>query len=176
MRWIIVLPTLLATAALVAARPASAQTPATHDAGAHAAHGAHAASDTAFESMQRRGQTAMGVDQYTSIHRFDALRDGGRIELQRDGDDSAGAARIQAHMREIARAFTSGDFGTPAVVHMKTVPGADVMRARRRAIRYEARDLPRGAALDIHSADPAAIAAIHRFLAFQRAEHRVPTK
>jgi hypothetical protein len=50
------------------------------------------------------------------------------------------------------------------------------MRARRTHIRYEPADLPRGGALLIHSADSVAIAAIHRFLAFQRAEHRVPEK
>ena len=117
----------------------------------------------------------MGVDQYTSLHRFDALRDGGRIELRRDRDDSVGAAVIREHVRTIARAFASGDFATPAMVHLQTVPGADVMRERRRAIRYEPIDLPRGAALRIRSSDPVAVAAIHRFLAFQRREHRAPS-
>jgi hypothetical protein len=139
----------------------------------HSGHAAHAAPDTAFDAMQRRGRDAMGVDQYTSAHRFDALPDGGRIELQRDRNDSAGTASIRAHMREIARAFAAGDFGTPAVVHVKTVPGAATMRARRARIRYEPVDLPRGGAVRIRSTDPAAIAAIHRFLAFQRTEHRV---
>ena len=54
-------------------------------------HGA----DTGFAAMQQRGKMAMGVDQTTSTHRFDALPDGGRIELQRDTDDSLG----QAHNR-----------------------------------------------------------------------------
>ena len=154
-----------------------AQTPAGHDPSTHAAHGASsAATDTAFRAMQERGKLAMGVDQYTSVHRFDALPDGGRIELQRDVDDSAGAARIRAHLREIASAFASGDFGTPALVHMKTVPGAAAMRARRSFITYEPQDLPRGGALRIRSADPAALLAIHQFLAFQRAEHRVPAR
>jgi hypothetical protein len=136
-------------------------------------HQAHESNDSAFAAMQRRGRDAMGVDQYTSVHRFDALSDGGRIELQRKADDSAGAEQIRSHMREIARAFRSGDFSTPAVVHVKSVPGAAVMRARRRAINYQPIDLPRGAALLIRSKDPVAIAAIHRFLAFQRTEHRV---
>jgi hypothetical protein len=139
-------------------------------------HAAHASADSSFDAMQRRGRSAMGVDQYTSVHRFDPLADGGRIELQRDADDSTGAAAIRVHMRDIARAFASGDFTTPATVHLKTVPGAATMRARRRHIRYEPEDLPRGGALRIRSADPSAIAAIHRFLAFQRAEHRVPEK
>jgi len=113
----------------------------------------------------------MGVDQYTSTHRFDALPDGGRIELQRDTEDSAGVATIRAHMRAIAKAFKSGDFTTPEFVHMRMVPGADVMAARRALITYEPRDLPRGAELRIRTTDPQAIAAIHRFMAFQRSDH-----
>jgi hypothetical protein len=127
--------------------------------------------DTAFTAMQERGRMAMGVDQYTSTHHFDALPDGGRIELQRDVDDSAGVARIRAHMREIARAFKSGDFSTPAMVHMREVPGAKTMAARRSLITYEARDLPRGAELYIRTSDAEARRAIHEFIGFQRGEH-----
>lgn len=127
--------------------------------------------DTAFAAMQERGRTAMGVDQYTSTHHFDALPTGGRIELQRDVDDSAGVARIRAHMREIAGAFKSGDFSTPMMVHLREVPGAKVMAERRALITYEPRDLPRGAELNIRTSDAAALKAIHEFMAFQRGEH-----
>jgi len=113
----------------------------------------------------------MGVDQYTSIHQFDDLEDGGRIELQRDRDDAAGIAAIRTHIRAIARDFAAGDFSTPATVHLDAVPGSATMRARRSAIRYEPIDLPRGAALRIRSGDRDAIEAIHRFLAYQRQEH-----
>ena len=40
-----------------------------------------AAQDTSFAAMQRRGKIAMGVDQYTSVHKFDDLTNGGRVEL-----------------------------------------------------------------------------------------------
>ena len=127
--------------------------------------------DTSYAAMQRRGQQAMGVDQYTSIHKFDSFADGGRIELQRDRDDSAGVATIRAHIRGIAAAFKSGDFSTPAFVHMQMVPGTKVMASKRAVITYEARDLPRGAELRIRTQDPEALAAIHDFMAFQRGEH-----
>ena len=137
-------------------------------------HDGHATTheDSAYRAMQTRGKAVMGVDQYASVHRFDALPDGGRVELQRDRDDSAGAAAIQAHMRAIARAFAAGDFAAPATVHLETVPGVPVMRARRTSIRYETSDLPRGAALRIRTSDPDALAAVHRFLEYQRREHR----
>jgi hypothetical protein len=143
---------------------------------AHADHVHRTArEDSAFRAMQARGRLVMGVDQYTSIHRFDARPDGGRIELRRDRDDSAGTASIRVHLKEIARAFAAGDFAAPAGVHAESVPGVPVLRARRAAIRYDVTDVtdvPRGAELRIRSADPLAVKAIHRFLAYQRREHR----
>ena len=129
------------------------------------------AQDTSFAAMQRRGQQAMGVDQSTSTHKFDGLPDGGRIELQRDVDDSAGVAVIRAHIRDIAKAFKTGDFSTPEFVHMQMVPGTKVMAAKRGVITYEPHDLPRGAELRIRTTDPDALAAIHEFMAFQRSDH-----
>lgn len=127
--------------------------------------------DTAFAAMQQRGKRAMGVDQYTSTHHFEALSDGGVIRLVRDVDDSAGVAQVRAHLREVARAFAAGDFSTPGFVHVRTVPGTQVMSAKRSVIRYTPRDVPRGAELRIATRDPEALNAIHEFLAFQRTEH-----
>jgi len=140
-------------------------------AGAQAKEKAAKKADTAFTAMQERGKKAMGIDQYTSKHKFDATPTGGRIELQRDSVDAAGIAQIRAHMREIAKSFAAGDFSTPGFVHMQDVPGTKVMRAKRSAISYEPRDLPRGAEVVIRTKDSAAVAAIHEFMAFQRGEH-----
>lgn len=129
--------------------------------------------DTAFAAVQARGSSArgMGVDQSTSGHRFDILHDGGRIELLREVDDSAGVAQIRWHLQAIARAFQAGDFTTPAFVHMRDVPGTDVMAARRSHITYVYRELPRGGEVRITSHDPQALAAIRQFMEFQRHDH-----
>ena len=133
-----------------------------------------APSESAFAEVQERGADpgAMGVDQYPSSHHFEDLPDGGRIELQRDVEDSAGVAQIRRHMREIAAAFSAGDFRIPGFVHDMEVPGTPVMSERRDVITYETRDLPRGAEVVIRTSDPQALAAIHEFLAFQRSDHR----
>ena len=145
---------------------------------AHRDHAAHAGqgvgSDSAFAALQQRGRRAMGVDQYTSTHRFDASPDGGRIELQRDVDDSAGVTQIRTHLRDIVRAFAAGDFSTPAFVHMQEVPGVSVMAAKRASITYTYRALPRGAEVRIRTNDAEALTAIHEFLRFQRQDHRAP--
>jgi hypothetical protein len=129
--------------------------------------------DSAFAAVQDRGRGVMGVDQYTSAHVFEDLPDGGRIVLDRaDTADTAGIATIRAHMRVVAADFRAGDFTKPFAVHARDVPGTDVMAAHRDRITYESADRPHGAEVRIRTADAAAIAAVHRFLAFQRSDHR----
>jgi hypothetical protein len=127
--------------------------------------------DSSFAAMQARGRMAMGVDQHTSTHRFDALPDGGRIELQRDLDDSLGIAQIRAHLRLIQHAFEAGDFSTPQFVHMQTMPGTAVMAKKRASIAYSYHDLPRGGEVVMKTSDAEALAAIHDFMGAQRTEH-----
>jgi hypothetical protein len=141
------------------------------DARAEAQNSSSASRDTSFDAMQRRGKIAMGVDQYTSVHRFDDLADGGRIELQRASDDPAGVRTIRTHLNDIAKAFGTGDFSTPELVHASEVPGVDVMVRKRGVIHYAVRELPRGGVVVITTSDPEALRAVPRFLAFQRGEH-----
>ena len=132
---------------------------------------AAAAGDSGFAGVQERGAAAMGVNQYTSTHVFEPLPDGGRIELQRDVQDSGGIAQIRSHMALIAERFKAGDFSLPGFVHARAVPGTDVMAAKRAVIVYSVESLPRGGAVRVRSADPEAVRAIHDFLAFQRHDH-----
>lgn len=155
---------MVALLALAPVAPTFAQ--AGHD---HAAM--HPAGDSAYKAMKARGAGAMGVDQDRSTHRFTSLPDGGRIELIANDDDSTATAAIRKHFADIEKAFAEGDFTIPMAVHAQEVPGTDVMKARTGAITYRMRDVPRGAQLRITSKDKAAIAAIHRFLLFQRTEH-----
>ena len=141
----------------------------------HAAmHGG--ASDSSFTKMQKRGQMAMGVDQYTSSHRFDITKDGGRIELQRDKFDSLEVAQIRIHLKMLQHAFAAGDFSTPAFVHMRDMPGTAIMSRNKSLIRYAYGELPRGAEVRITTADPESRAAIARFLEAQRNEHHAVGK
>lgn len=129
-------------------------------------------SDSPFAAVQSRGETVMGVDQYTSTHVFEDLPDGGRIILDRDPQaDTGGIARIRQHMHDITDAFEAGDFTKPFQVHAEAVPGTSVMAARRSTIKYAEVDRPRGAEVRIRTTDPAAVAAVHEFLAFQRGAH-----
>lgn len=159
----------------LAAGPLAAQdtTKMDHEHMDHAAH--HAAMrDTSFASLEERGGIYMGVDQDRSAHRFDSFDDGGRIELLSTTGDSADVAAIRRHFEMIAGQFRQGDFRTPFAVHDETVPGTDVMQAKRAMIHYQIERLPAGAALRLRSGDKDAIAAIHAFMAYQRKEHHSP--
>jgi hypothetical protein len=132
-----------------------------------------AANDSAFAALQQRGKTAMGVDQYASRHQFEALPDGGRIVLQQPGGDSGAVRTIRAHMQDIARDFSAGNFTTPMFVHdSANVPGTRVLAAKRGVIRYVYRPLPDGAELRIYTNDADALKGIEEFMAFQRRDHR----
>ena len=132
------------------------------------------AQDSSFAAMQQRGKIAMGVDQYVSVHHFDDLADGGRIQLQSVAKDPVATHAIRAHLHGIGKAFASGDFSTPELVHMKQVPGTSVMAQKKTAIRYTLRELPGGGELRMTTSDSAARHAIHEFLSFQRGEHHAP--
>jgi hypothetical protein len=167
----------LASLALILASTgtATAQSTATMDSAMHAKHHpapAAAPKDSAFAALQERGKVAMGVDQYTSVHLFDALPDGGRIELQKPTGDSAEVKQIREHLQEIAGMFARGDFSTPQFVHMRAVPGTRVMAEKKSAIRYVYSPLPKGGELRLYTKDPDALQAIHEFMAFQRGDHR----
>jgi hypothetical protein len=130
-------------------------------------------SDSAFTEVQRRGESVMGVDQYTSKHVFEDLPDGGRIVLDRDdASDTAAVRTIRAHIREIEAEFRRGNFAAPGLVHAREVPGTKVMAEKVSTITYATAERPRGAELRITTSDPGAISAVHAFLQFQRADHR----
>jgi len=132
-----------------------------------------AANDSAFAALQQRGESAMGVNQYTSQHVFELLPDGGRIVLQRKENDPAGEQTIRDHMRTIAAAFSRGDFALPGFVHaMADVPGTATMKRLHDEITYNPRDIPGGGEVVISTKNPEAVTAIHDFLAFQRMDHR----
>ena len=101
---------------------------------------------------------------------FEAMPNGGIIELQRAPDDSAGMRTVRMRLRALAQALSQGDVTSPAAGHLTSAPGARTMIERRNAIRYDYRELPRGAALRITTADVVARKAVWEFIAFARNE------
>jgi hypothetical protein len=126
---------------------------------AHAQHG----------SAHARGHAA-GADRHALVQQFDALSDGGRIELQNTGNVAA-AGHIREHLLQLAVALGEGDIGAPAPSRLACIPGGSTMAGRHDAITYVFRELPAGAELRIITQGAAALRAIHEFIAFQREHH-----
>jgi hypothetical protein len=168
-----VVAALLIAIAIAIAAPAGAQ-PAHQPDGAgpggpgqdqtgHAAH--HAAVDA-------RGARVMGFDQARTVHHFRLYEDGGTIDVAvRDGSDAANRDAIRQHLPHIARLFGEGRFDAPMLVHDTVVPGTAELSRLKDVVAYTYVETPGGGRVDIVTTDPAALAAVHRFLAFQIADH-----
>jgi hypothetical protein len=57
-------------------------------------------------------------------------------------------------------------------IHDTTPPGASTMSRLRNQIRYQLKDTPQGARIEIDSENKEALKAIHEFLRFQIADHK----
>ena len=123
-------------------------------------------------AMDARGHLAMGFDQAKITHRFVDRDSGGEIEITaKDAADAATIAQIQAHVKEIEKAFAEGDFSKPFFIHDEKVPGAEAMAAAKSAIEYRAQTFAGGARLVIVAKNAKAKDAVHAFLRYQRGEH-----
>jgi hypothetical protein len=124
-------------------------------------------------SLDERGAHVMGFDQQKTTHHFYLYADGGAIDVSaNDPNDQSDISAARAHLPHIAKMFGNGDFSAPVLVHATNVPGtADLARLKDRlSYRYE--ETPRGGRVNIVTADPEALAALHSFLRFQIADHK----
>ena len=152
------------TVAFVALAVVPVPTAAQHDPSAHAAH--HAAVDA-------RGARVMGFDQARTVHHFRLYEDGGAIDVAvTDAADTVNRDAIRQHLPHIARLFAEGRFDAPMLVHDTEVPGSSELTRLKAAVRYAYVETPAGGRVDIVTTQPEALAAVHRFLAFQIADHR----
>jgi hypothetical protein len=124
--------------------------------------------------MHARGAAVMGFDQDKTAHHFYLFEDGGAIEIAvKDASDTANRDAIRAHLPHIAMRFGAGSFDAPMAIHgTKDVPGAATLARLKEKIDYRYSETPNGGRVDITSADPAAVAAVHEFLKFQIVEHK----
>ena len=124
-------------------------------------------------AMDRRGNIAMGFDQSKITHTFTSLDTGGEILIKaKDSSDALTIAQIQKHLKEIEKAFAEGDFSKPFFIHDEQVPGADDLKAEKKALEYHSQTLADGARLSIVAKSPKAKDALHAFLRYQSSEHK----
>lgn len=131
-------------------------------------------SDQHHETVMKHGEQGMGFSQTATVHHFLASDKGGAIQVEaKDAKDTKSRDEIRMHLGHIAKAFAEGDFDIPMFVHdTKSVPGVADMQRLKSDIRYKFIETKRGGKVEIASDKPEAIAAVHKFLAFQIEEHR----
>jgi hypothetical protein len=136
-------------------------------------HKAHPHDDSTSSAMNDRGEKGMGFSHTTTTHHFLLSADGGVIQVEaNDLTDTATRDNIRMHLTHIAKAFASGDFAIPMLVHDTTPPGVPVMKELKDKIHYKFEETAGGARVVIATADPDALAAIQQFLRFQIAGHK----
>lgn len=122
--------------------------------------------------MDHRGHEAMGFDQAKAAHSFTTTADGGLIAIDaKDASDRTTIDRIRTHLAGVSKLFKAGDFSKPLFIHAQTPPGTDVMKALKKELDYRYEETKLGGKLTIKSAHREAVAAVHRFLEFQKKEH-----
>jgi hypothetical protein len=131
-----------------------------------------AGSSQHMHDVERRGDQAMGFDHSKTTHHFLLSASGGSIQVTANDDQDSGSRdQIRMHLAHIAKMFSDGNFEIPMFIHDQMPPGAEVMKQLKSAIAYKYVEIERGAKVVISSENPAAVSAIHDFLAFQIKDH-----
>lgn len=88
------------------------------------------------------------------------------------GADAKVIGAIQAHLRQLAGAFASGDFSASERMHGAAMPGLATLKgAKPDEIRYEYRALPNGAQIHYSSEYPQLVQALHEWFDAQTQAH-----
>ena len=132
----------------------------------------HGAATSRQEEVAMKGATVMPFDLARTTHFFDDDATGGvETVTANDRSDAGQVALIRSHLATEAERFGRGDFSDPAKIHGADMPGLAALSAAGPRLRVTYLDVPGGASLRYESRDPAIIAAIHDWLAAQRADH-----
>ena len=123
-------------------------------------------------AMMKRGDAGMGFSHEKTTHHFVLLKDGGAIQVSvNDPKDDESRDQIRMHLSHIATMFSEGNFNTPMFIHDTTPPGVPTMEKLHSEIHYHYQQTDTGGKIDIETANPKALEAVHEFLRFQIAEH-----
>ncbi len=135
-------------------------------------HAKHTASSH-HAAVDRRGDHVMGFSHERTKHSFRLLEDGGAVEVRaNDAADSESVDSIRAHLKQIAKDFTSGNFAKPEKIHGRIPDGVPAMQELGGRILYRYEELERGGRVRIRTSEPRGVEAVHQFLQFQIDDHR----
>ena len=127
----------------------------------------------ASASSLERGDVAMGFNQSKISHQFKSTPTGGEIMITAlNSSDIETIKQIKNHISLIQKEFSAGNFTKPFYIHAQDVPGTKLMTEKKNFIKYSINEIDNGSTLILETTDKELIDAIHRFMAFQRTEHK----
>jgi hypothetical protein len=138
-----------------------------------AACAAHpAASPGRLAEVRARGAVVMPFDLARTHHEFAQRPDGGvQTVTANDAGDSVQVRLIREHLALEAARFSRGDFADPMAIHGHAMPGVAELRAGAGRIRVEAAEIAGGGRIRYTTAEPALLAALHRWFDAQVMDH-----
>ena len=122
--------------------------------------------------MRARAPQVMPFDLAKTHHVFEKLPDGGVQTVSvKDPADTVQIRLVQEHLRAEAAKFARGEFTDPMALHGHAMPGLAELKAgaARIDVAYDGRR--DGAVIRYRAAEPALVAALHRWFDAQLLDH-----
>lgn len=128
--------------------------------------------DSREAAVAERGARVMPFSLDATTHVFDATATGGSQRVVADNPRDREQIRlVRGHLRKEAVAFRRGDFGDPASIHGKQMPGLAALQAGFQRIKVIYRDLPDGAEITYRTGDRALASAVADWFDAQLRDH-----
>ena len=164
--------TFASLALLMAAGSASAQTM-DHSRMDHGAHMGTMHSGQRQADVAQRGKEVMPFSLAATTHIFTKTAQGGVQQVVVKKSDDAEQVRLtRLHLQEIREQFLKGDFSGPTRIHGQDMPGlAELKAAAPGQVAIAYKDIKGGAELSYTIANPALVAALHRWFDAQLSDH-----
>lgn len=121
--------------------------------------------------VERNSEQVMPFSMEATMHRFVPTPSGGLQSVTVHTGDPKQVLLVRSHLRKEAQAFARGDFGDPASIHGRTMPGLQAMHEGAKRIRVRYAEVKDGAAITYTSSDPALVSAIHAWFKAQVSDH-----
>ena len=93
-----------------------------------------ALAQTRQQAVRQRSAQVMPFSMDATMHQFEPTKTGGLMVVTVHEGDARQVALVRAHLQKEAAAFARGDYGDPAYIHGKNMPGLASLSAGARLI------------------------------------------
>ncbi|WP_063813599.1 hypothetical protein [Herbidospora daliensis] len=119
-----------------------------------------------------KGQQVMPFDLDRTTHRFAKSPTGGtQTVVSDDTDDTQQIRLIRDHLTEEATRFEAGDYGDPASIHGREMPGLRQLEQGHQAVDVHYAETPTGAQITYTTTDASMVTALHAWFDAQISDH-----